>query len=283
MAKHLRTSGDYTIKTGTGASGSNTVFVDSKILRVLGDFVVDGTNTTLNTASLSVEDAQIILARNNSGTDVDAGIMINRSGQTGYQANNNVAFYWNEGDNVFKAVATTSDGSGSTITDTALANIRAASPTSGDDVATKTYVDNTAASTVNIAGDDSSVVSIGGSADTLQLLGGTNISNTTVVGADSITFNLDRDLNGIDSISTDRSNQDLLLTANGTGSVVIEDVLTFSGAASTPTATAVTKIYNKTAAGGGTGLFFINSAVKSGTEDELISKSKATALAIALG
>ena len=42
-------------------------------------------------------------------------------------------------------------------------------------------------------------------------------------------------------------------------------------------------IYNKTAAGGGTGLFFINSAVKSGTEDELISKSKATALAIALG
>ena len=92
MAKHLRTSGDYTIKTGTGAGGSNTVFVDSKILRVLGDFVVDGTNTTLNTASLSVEDAQIILARNNSGTDVDAGIMINRSGQTGYQANNNVAF-----------------------------------------------------------------------------------------------------------------------------------------------------------------------------------------------
>ena len=94
---------------------------------------------------------------------------------------------------------------------------------------------------------------------------------------------MSRDLDGIDSISTDRSNQDLLLTANGTGSVVIEDVLTFSGAASTPTATAVTKIYDKTAAGGGTGLFFINSAVKSGTEDELISKSKATALAIALG
>ncbi len=283
MAKTLRTSGDYTIKTGTGASGSNTVTIDSKTLRILGDFVVDGTNTTLNTSSLSVEDAQIILARNNSGTDVDAGIMINRSGQTGYQPDNNVAFYWNEGDNVFKAVATTSDGAGSTIVDTALANIRVAEPTNGSDAATKTYVDNTAASTVQIAGDDSSVISIGGSADTLQLLGGTNISNTTVVGADSITFNLNRDLDGIDSISTDRSNQDLLLTANGTGSVVIEDVLTFSGAASTPTATAVTKIYNKTAAGGGTGLFFINSAVKSGTEDELISKSKATALAIALG
>ena len=42
-------------------------------------------------------------------------------------------------------------------------------------------------------------------------------------------------------------------------------------------------IYNKTVGGGGTGLFFINSAVSSGTEGELISKSKATALAIALG
>jgi hypothetical protein len=35
--------------------------------------------------------------------------------------------------------------------------------------------------------------------------------------------------------------------------------------------------------GGGTGVFFINSAVSSGSEGELISKKKATALAIALG
>ena len=282
MAKTLRTKADYTIKTGSGASGTNQVILDSKTTRVKGDLVVDGTNTVVNSTTLSIDDPQIVLARNNSGTDVDAGIVINRSGQSGYQADNNVAFYWNEGDNVFKAVATTSDGSTTTITDTALANIRAADPVDNSDVATKAYVTSVAASTIQIAGDDSSVVTLGGSTDTLQLLGGTNISNTTVVGADSITFNLNRDLEGIDSISTDRSNQDLLLTANGTGSVVIEDVLTFSGAASTPTATAVTKLYNKTAAGGGTGVFFINSAVKSGTEDELISKSKATALAIAL-
>mgnify|MGYP005729660499 FL=1 len=283
MAKHLRTSGDYTIKTGTGASGSNTVFVDSKTLRVMGDFVVDGTNTTLNTATLSVEDAQIILARNNSGADVDAGIMINRSGQSGYQAGNNVAFYWNEGDNVFKAVATTSDGSGNAITDTALANIRIAEPTNGSDAATKTYVDNTAASTVQIAGDDSSVVSIGGSADTLQLLGGSNISNTTVVGADSITFNLNNDLTGITSITSDASNGNLELKANGTGHIVINDILTFSAMASDPAATTQTKVYNKTAGGGGTGLYFRNSNIGSGAVGELISKSKATALAIALG
>jgi hypothetical protein len=45
----------------------------------------------------------------------------------------------------------------------------------------------------------------------------------------------------------------------------------------------VTKLYNKTAAGGGTGLYFINSNISSGAEGELISKKKATALAIALG
>ena len=65
--------------------------------------------------------------------------------------------------------------------------------------------------------------------------------------------------------------------------MIINDTLTWSAAASDPTATAVTKIYNKAVSGGGTGVFFINSAVNSGTAGELISKSKATALAIALG
>ena len=78
MAKTLRTSGDYLIKAGSGAGGTNSVTIDSKDLRVLGDLTVDGTNTVLNTASLSIEDAQIILARNNSGSDVDAGIIITR-------------------------------------------------------------------------------------------------------------------------------------------------------------------------------------------------------------
>ena len=73
------------------------------------------------------------------------------------------------------------------------------------------------------------------------------------------------------------------MTANGTGAVVIDDVLTFGGMASDPTATAQTKVYNKTAGGGGTGLYFRNSNIGSGAVGELISKSKATALAIALG
>ena len=101
---------------------------------------------------------------------------------------------------------------------------------------------------------------------------------------DTITISLGQNLTDINSVETGgSSNGDLILRANGTGNVVVDDTLTFSAMASDPTATAQTVIYNKTAAGGGTGLFFRNSNIGSGAVGELISKSKATALAIALG
>ena len=278
MAKTLRTSGDYTITTGTGASGSNTVFFDSKTTRVVGDLVVDGTRTELNTSTMSIEDKFIEVNRGNSTADSeDSGIFFNRG------TSNHGLLYWDAGDDEFQLGTSTNDPTVSTVSNMTLGNLAIAEPAQSDHAATKSYVDATSASTVQIAGDDSSVVSLGGSADTLSLLGGRNISNTTVVGADSITFNLNNDLTGITSITSDASNGNLTLATNGTGDVVINDTLTFSAAASDPTATSVTKIYNKTVGGGGTGLFFINSAVSSGTAGELISKSKATALAIALG
>jgi hypothetical protein len=278
MAKTLRTSGDYTITTGTGAAGSNTVFLNTKTTRVQGDLVVDGTRTELNTSTMSIEDKFIEVNRGNSTADSeDSGIFFNRG------TSNHGLLYWDAGDDEFQLGTSTNAPSVTAITNMTLGNLAIAEPAQSDHAATKSYVDATSASTIRIAGDDSSVVSLGGSADTLQLLGGTNISNTTVVGADSITFNLNNDLTGITSITSDASNGNLTLATNGTGDVVINDTLTFSAAASDPTATSVTKIYNKTVGGGGTGLFFINSAVSSGTAGELISKSKATALAIALG
>jgi len=280
MAKHLRTSGDYTVKTGTGAGGSNSVIFDSKTTRVKGDLVVDGTNTVVDTASLTIEDPIIILSRNNSTpSDVDSGILVNRG------AANNAALYWNEGDDVFKAVTTTSDGTGTTIADTALAKIQVAEPTAGSDAATKTYVDaaggavltgstNNQVTTVTGANAITGEANLTFDGTTLAVTG--NITATTSIANDAITID-------DHTIKTTRSNDALILEATGTGDVVINDTLTFSAAASTPTASAVTKIYNKTAGGGGTGLFFINSNISSGTEGELISKKKATALAIALG
>ena len=283
MAKHLRTSGDYTVKTGTGAGGSNSVIFDSKTTRVKGDLVVDGTNTVVDTASLTIEDPIIILSRNNSTpSDVDSGILVNRG------AANNAALYWNEGDDVFKAVTTTSDGTGTTIADTALAKIRAATPTggdSGDTVATKTYVDST--SGVSLSGSTNNTITTVTGASALQGEANLTFDGTTlaVTGNITATTSIANDAITIDdhTIKTTRSNDDLILEATGTGNVVINDTLTFSSMASDPTATAQTTLYNKTAGGGGTGLYFRNSAIGSGAVGELISKKKATALAIALG
>ena len=134
---------------------------------------------------------------------------------------------------------------------------------------------------IGFRGDDSAVVAVT-SGNSVHIAGATNLS-TAATEADTVTITLDSDLTNITSITSDSSNGNLTLKANGTGDIVVNDTLTFSNAASTPTASAVTKLYNKTAGGGGTGLYFNNSNISSGTEGELISKSKATALAIALG
>ena len=285
MAKTLRTSGDYTIKTGSGSGGSNSVIFDSKTTRVKGDLVIDGTQTIIDSTTLQVDDPIIILSRNNSGTDIDSGIMINRDGQTGYEAGRNVALYWNEGDNAFKVVATDSDGTGNVISDDVYARIQVGAPTSGQDAATKDYVDTEVSAvggafSISFTGDDSTTVAVA-SGNTVDIAGGSNIS-TAAAEPDTVTINLNQNLTDIHSITNSSTNADLTLSANSNGSVVINDILTFSGPASTPSADTVTKLYNKTPAGGGTGLYFINSQV-SATEGELISKKKATALAIALG
>ena len=282
MSKTLRTSEDYTIKAGAGSSGSNRITLDASQVRIPGNLDVEGTQTIINSTTLSIEDNIMLVSRNNSTpSDVDAGIMVFRG------ASNNAALYWNEGVDKFKAVTTSSDGTGNEITDTALANIQAAGPTAGDDVATKTYVDTQVVSgaagfSFNVTADDSTVVPIG-SANTLAFIGGANI-NTQSAEPDTITISLPQDLTNMETISSASSNGSITLTANGTGSIVINEILTFdSNQGSDPTAAAVTKLYAKTPAGGGTGVFFVNSSVDSGTADEVISKKKATALAIALG
>ena len=282
MAKNIRTSGDYSIRAGTGSTGdktlnlaAETIDLDSVTVRIRGNLDIEGTQTVLDSQTLEIEDAVLVLARNNSGTDIDSGIKINRGGQ-----GNDAVFYWNEGDDTFKAV-TSATQSSTQVTDTALANIMAATPTNDNHVATKGYV-ATQIGGITIAGDDSTVITVVTATNVLNFAGSNGIT-TAATEPDTLTISLGRNLDNIDTISTDRSNQDLTLTSNGTGAVVIDDVISFSGMATDPTATAQTKLYNKTAGGGGTGLYFRNSNIGSGAVGELISKSKATALAIALG
>ncbi len=277
MSKNLRTSNNYTIQAGTGAGGTSDIILDSRAVIVKGDLDIEGNNTVIDTTSLTIEDPILVLSRNNSTpSDIDAGIMINRG------AANNAAIYWNEGDDKFKAVTTTSNGTGNSITDTALAKLQVGEPTASSDAATKNYVDSAAgAFSLNVAGDDSTAITVA-SGQLLQFVGGSGIT-TAGSEPDTITISLSNNLTDVNSIDTGSSNRDLILRANGTGNVVVDDTLTFSAMASDPTATAQTILYNKTAGGGGTGLYFRNSNIASGVVGELISKSKATALAIALG
>ena len=149
----------------------------------------------------------------------------------------------------------------------------ATTPSNANHAASKSYVDSqvgagAATGDLTITG---STIATPSNADLTLTPGGTGAVD---MGAIRIRDN---------HIEGTRSNDDILIQPSGTGAVVIQDILTFEANASTPTASAITKIYSKTAAGGGTGVFFNNSAVNSGTEGELISKNKATALAIALG
>ena len=113
----LAFSGNSIISDVTNANiditpnGTGSVVINSNL-------EVKGTTTQINATTFQVEDALIELNRNSSGGDVDAGIYINRS-----TAGNAAVFYWNEGDDKFKAVTSTSASTVTSVTDTATATI----------------------------------------------------------------------------------------------------------------------------------------------------------------
>lgn len=81
----------------------------------------------------------------------------------------------------------------------------------------------------------------------------------------------DLDVAGYNIISAS-SNQDINIIPNGAGNVAIEGGLKLNDQASAPSSAAgSTILYAGTAAGGGTGVFFVDGS----TSDELVSKSKA--------
>ena len=285
MAKTLRTSGDYTIKAGAGAAGSNDISLDSRMVIITGDLRVDGDQVVQNVTNVTVEDQFIELNKNYSGAGTeDSGIVIN-------QGNNQDAaiFYYDGAANEFR-IGTSSrpiaDGSttkwqidGGAFS---LANIKVATtPTNANHAASKAYVDGaivgSSMSDFQIVGDDATGFTVT-DADTVRILGGTNIASVAA-SPDTVTLNLDTTLTSVNSI-TSATGQNLTLAAN-TSLVVVNNILTFASTASDPAGTPTyTKIYHKTIGGGDTGIYFKN---PSGTVGELISKAKATALAIALG
>ena len=285
MAKTLKTSGDYTIKAGAGSAGVHTIKLDSGDVRITGNLTIDGEQVVQNVVNTTIEDQFLEINRNYSGAGAeDAGIVINQGTQ------DNAIFYYDGSANEFRiGTSPRPIQDGSTIKweidggAFSLSNIKVATtPTDANHATSKNYVDTEisgiAGSSFSYVGDDSTGITLN-AGETLKFAGGSNIS-AVAAEPDTITVSLSNDLTGITSITSDASNGNLTLTANGTGSIVIDNIVTFAGTASDPTTGTTTKLYHKTVGGGVSGVYFKNPA---GVVGELISKAKATALAIALG
>jgi len=147
----------------TGSDGALTVVCDGNTelvvndtnatfsgdVVVTGNLTVSGSATYLDVNNLAIEDNLLIVSKNNSGgSDLDAGLMVERG-----SAGNNAALYWNEGDDKFKAVLTTSGSDATAITDsstaTIVANIEGAVTGNADTATEATNVTVTANNTAN--------------------------------------------------------------------------------------------------------------------------------------
>ena len=120
------TNGDITVTP----NGNGTVQISSA-MTVAGNLTVNGTTTTIDSTTLTIEDPLIQLAKNNSGGDAntfDQGLFFNRGSLA------NVSFLWDESTDQF-AFAVTSGEDGTTagnVTIDSYADIRAKNVTATD-------------------------------------------------------------------------------------------------------------------------------------------------------
>ena len=119
--------------------------------------------------------------------------------------------------------------------------------------------------------DDKFKISIDGGATFDALLVTSTTGLTEVIQDLTPQLGGDLDINGKNIVSA-ASNVDIQLVPNGTGKVTIASALKLNDLASAPASvTGATLLYADTAAGGGTGVYFVDGS----TSDELVSKSKA--------
>ena len=122
----LTTNGDITLTP----NGTGKVAISSA-MEVTGNLTVNGTTTTIDSTTLTIEDPLIQLAKNNSGgaaNTFDQGLFFNRGSDA------NVSFLWDESADQF-AFAVTSGEDGTTagnVTIDSYANVRAGNITAVD-------------------------------------------------------------------------------------------------------------------------------------------------------
>ncbi len=212
--KNATSNGDIKFNVNDGGVDTTALTIDGATADVIvnGNLQVKGSTTSVETTNMTVEDPLLELNRSSSGGDVDSGIYIQRG-----TAGNSAAIYWNEGDDKFKAVLTTSAATATSVTDSSKATLVA-----------------------NYEGDTLTVGSISIIENELR----TNNSNDDLqigaAGTGSVIIN-DGVVIDNNEIRASRSNDDLVLAGSGSGVVNIAtlEVTNLGFADSTITVTGV--------------------------------------------
>jgi len=118
--------------------------------------------------------------------------------------------------------------------------------------------------------DDKFKISIDGGSSYTNLMVTSSTGSTVVVDDTSPQLGGDLDINGFNIISA-RTNEDINVIPAGTGNLVINSAIRLNDQSAPSAVTNATLLYAATAAGGGSGVFFVDGS----TNDELVSKSKA--------
>ena len=301
----LKVTGDYKIVTSNSTGAKTTI--DTPELRVTGDLTVQGQTTTINTANMTVEDNIIQL---NTGETSPTGITLGTSGLEIFRGPSSSAAtilfddtlsYLQPNGGTGPGVFTFKVGSGlgalqAHVVETTRENLillgqNAANAvvsvtgtadyetnvTDDDHIPNKKYVD-TAISGAII----DKIITSNTKAEVTDTASGDPSSSFFVEIDGSEKFRIDGNLYTFSGLQIDdttvrpnNSNASLFLETNGTGEVVVRDVLSIEGAVapSAPNAdSGRIKLYSQAEAEGGSGLYFVNTT---STRDELVSKKKA--------
>ena len=260
MAKTSEKRFDGHHKITTSGTDSN-VTITTHTLTVNGNLVTTGNTTSVETTNSTISDNIIELNKGETGagiTAVTSGIQIDRG------TADNVSLVYDDNEDEWRFLQGTS-----------LTVVSGATPTESTHLATKDYVDSQLSGggvvTDKIQEGDSKLEVFDTGSD---LYFEARLNNNPVMlieaGPRVTIGNIEYTTNALENIST---NSNLSINTQGTGEVTSNAVIRLEHQSSDPSATAgSSKIYSKAVGGGGTGVFV---QTPSGTNDEMVSKSKA--------
>ena len=251
-----RVLGDYKITTDAGSTGN--VSIDTHTLTVDGNLVITGTSTTVSSTNTAIADNVIVLNEGEAGAGVTSGtsgLEIDRGSV------DNATIHFDEANDVFDFKIGSS-----------FAKVRGASPVGSDDLATKSYVDAQVggSSADKIVEGDSKAEVFDDGVGTSKFF--VNLDGTDVLEVTATALAHGNVQISGNTVSNTATGENLILSTTGTGEINIVDVTKITEQGSDPTGVSgFTKVYAKTPASGGSGVFVSNI----NTTDELVTKSKA--------